>query len=651
MKHRTAYTILILILYAHCTKAQEFSESSGIWHFRKTTGELNLNAGYRTLSTQLNELDEFQNTGTLFGGLQLNSSSYMWNPDIISFNFSGEYSPDFRDENYIKLPDRSEVRTLSRINLITSVFNNKPLTLNNYINFNRSYFNRDNLTNVHSTNKQWGINLAANNRILPVSISYRELSWNQRETDTGREFHTSQKNLEAKSSKSFFGNDKNELKYTYRDYSHSYSELSTTRNSISRLDFISQVFFDPSKKYGLNSNIYYLDQEGSYSFTRFELNERLILNFRSNLKLGVSYNYYDMKDPEYSIKTNKVRSQITHRLFESLNSQAYFNFTGTSHSLYKETSLISGTRINYTKKTKAGVFSLGYHFFNHKNNVDGDNGTIEIQREEHSLIDAEITTLDRPYANETTVVVTDLSSTVIYQEGLDYQLNVINDFIEIIRIPGGQITNNQAVLISYNAIQPGSYNYSSTNNSLTSGLMLFQRHLEIYYRGIAQKYPSASSNRYLTLNTYYQNIAGLRLYIKNASAGIEYDYYNSSIIPYKKYSYYINLNFKLRERMLLALNSSLRDYKLLDTDVNHLYSNISARISVAISQNSKINFEGGYLKQSGQTINLDLLSGKIEYIAVFRKLTLRGGINMYKRQYSESNFLYTGSQIEITRKF
>lgn len=651
MKYIKANIVLLLLIYAHCTNAQELPGSSGIWHFRKTTGEINLNAAYRTLSTQLNELDEFQNTGILFGGLRLNSSSYMWDPDIISFNFSGEYSPDFRDENYIKLPDRSEVRTLSRINLITSVFNNKPVTLSNYVNLNRSYFNRDNLTNVHSINNQWGVILATQNKILPLTISYRDVSWNQKETDTGREFKTSQKNIEAKTSKSFFGNDKNELKYTYREYRHSYTNLSTTENNVNRVDFVGQVFFDPNKKFGLSSNIYYLDQEGTYTFSRFDLNERFILNFLTNLKLGVSYNYYDMKDPEYSIRTNKVRSQLTHRLFESLNSQVYLNYSGTSHSLFNESSLISGARINYTKNLKFGIFNLGYHFFNHKNTLDGDNGTIEIQREEHTLIDAEITTLDKPYVNETSVLVTDLSSTIIYQEGLDYLLNSINDFTEIIRIPGGQINNNQAVLISYNAIQPGSYEYFSTNNSLTSGLMLFSRHLEIYYRGIAQNYPAVTSDAYLTLNTYYQNITGIRLYIKYATAGIEYDYYNSSIIPYRKYSYYVNLNFKIRKRMLLALNSSLRDYKLLDSNVNHLYSNISARVSFSISNNSKINIEGAYLKQSGQTINLDLLTGKMEYIAAFRKLTLKGSINLYKRKYSDSNFMYTGTQIEITRKF
>ncbi len=651
MKRKRIHSILFFLLIAATVYSQDSPYSLGFWYFKPVSGEISMLGSYRTLSSQFNELNEDLNSKHFQGGIKLNSTSYMWNPDIIAFNASGEYNPEFRDDRYLVIPDRTEVRTLSKLNLQASVFNNKAVSLNTFYNLNNSYFNRENLTNVRSDNRQLGTMLSVSNKILPLRLSYRDLKWDQTETESGRYFSMGQRSIEASTDKSFYGNDNHELRYSIRDYKYRYDELRDVDNRVSHIDFISQLFIDADRKYGLNSNISYFKQEGTYTFSRFEVNERTTLHFPYDLDLTANYRFYKMDDPNQSILVNKARGEIKHKLYKSLVSQAYIDYTRTSHTYYNELSFISGAGINYTKKTRFGRINLAYHIFSHKNSVEGESNNIEITREEHRLSDIDITILNKPYVDPSGIIVTDLTSTIIYQEGLDYLVNSINNFTEILRIPGGQIAQDQSVLVSYSAIQPGSYNYLAINNTLTSSVLFFDRVVEIYYRGTAQEYPRVQQTEYLSLNRFYQNIAGLRIHYKIATAGIEYDYYNSDLIPYKRMNYYLNMNLKIKSRMLLSVNGTLRDHHILDQDLNYVYSNLSTRFTYSLNSWSRLNIEGSYLRQNGRTIELDLLTGKTELVANLRKLTLRGSFNIYKRSYAQSDFLYTGTHLEIIRKF
>ena len=650
IKLRT-YCLIAGILLSLNAESQDSPWSLGFWHFRPVSGEISMLGSYRTLTSEFNDLTEDLDSRHLLGGIKLSSTSYMWAPDIINFSFGGEYNPEFRDERYVIIPDRTEVRTLSKLDLYASLFNNKPISLSSFYNLNSSYYNRENLTNVRSENRRAGAILTTTNRILPLRISYRDINWEQTETESGRFFTMAQKNLEAGTNISFFSNDKHELKYSFRDYKYRYDNLRDVDNLVNRIDFISQMFFDTKRKYGLNSNINYYDQSGTYTFSRFEIAERAIAHLPYNFDITANYRYYKMDDPGQSIVINKTRLALKHDLFSSLSSRAYFDYTRTSHSAYSERSFISGAQLSYTKKTKIGRLNLAYGFFSNKNSVEGTLSSINVLREEHILNDIKFSLLEKAYVDVNSIIITDLSSTIIYQEGLDYLVNTINNFTEIIRVPGGQIAQDQAVQVTYTAIQPGSYNYLAVNNSFSSSILFFDRLLELYYRGLAQEYPRAKQVEYLTLNRFYQNIAGFRIHYKIATAGLEYDYYNSDIIPYKRMNYYLNLNIKIKSRILLSLNGTLRDHRILDQDLNYLYSNLSTRFAYSINSWSRLNIEASYLKQNGRTIELDLLTGKTELVATLRKLSLKGGFNIYKRSYSNSSFFYTGTQVEIIRKF
>jgi hypothetical protein len=259
--------------------------------------------------------------------------------------------------------------------------------------------------------------------------------------------------------------------------------------------------------------------------------------------------------------------------------------------------------------------------------------------------------LDKPYVDLLTLKITDVAGIITYQPNFDYTVTVINNYVQIQRVPGGQIANDQLIIADYTATQPGSYSYTADNNTVAASMQFFGKFLEIYYRGSFQNYSDLIETDFLTLNSYDQNIYGSRIDIGFAGIGAEYDDYKSNIIPYKRYRYYVDLNWSLRSKLLVSVNGNYLDYKVIDDDVNQQYINFTGRISYNFNFRTRLDIEGGYLSQRGKNIDLDLLTSRVSLTTSFRQLHFKAGVEMYDRKYQNSDFSFFGTFLEIARKF
>ena len=379
--------------------------------------------------------------------------------------------------------------------------------------------------------------------------------------------------------------------------------------------------------------------------------ERVNLNMPSNLRFSGGYNFNRLEDPFQTMSQNHINGNLNHRLYESLISDVYIDYSGIKHSIYDESNMKAGLGLNYTKKIPTGTLNLSYRYFRNYFKMTGVSAPLKILNEEHIVSDAKIIMLNRPYVDLSTIVIKDQTGAIIYQENFDYILTLRNNYIEIQRVMGGQIFDNQSVLVDYTAIQPGSYGYEADNNSFSTSIILLKKLIEIYYRGSFQDYKNLASTDFLILNYYDQNIFGGRIDVGFAGAGVEFDTYNSNVIPYKRYRYFIDLNWSFKSKFIVSLNGNVLDYKLIDNDVNQLHANINGKISYLFSRKTRIDLDGGYLSQRGRNIDLDLLTSKLEISTSLRQLQFRGGIEMYKRSYLNSSFTFAGTFVELIRKF
>ncbi len=651
-RYRDILLLLFLVIPALC-----FSQalpSLGIWHFRNISGEIDLKGQYRQLESSFNELSEDQRSTYLLGGVKLNTSSYLWDKDLILIDLGGAYSPELRDEKYITVPDRSEVRTLKKVDFRTTFLNNRPISLQAFYNFDQNYYNRELLTNVRSNNQQWGGILSMNNKILPLSLTYRNQRWNQEEMQTGRTFMMDQQSLEARATKSFGSRDRTELIYAHNDYLYSYAGLHQTDHLIDRLALNNNLFFDAGRKYNLNSRFTWYDQEGSTTFRRIELVEGLSMQLPYQLRLMANFNLYKLDDPIQRWDQNRSRLSLQHKLFNSLTTKVfaeYARITQSALGLHTESDFRSGIDLKYTKKIPTGTLNLAYRYFRHEHSTEGEEGILQVLNEEQVLNDGQLTMLNKPYAELASIVVKDESGAIIYQQNFDYILIERGAYVEIQRMPGGLIPNSGTIHIDYIFTQPGSFNYGANNHHVSASVLLFKNLLEFYYQYNVQDYPKVFQGDLLTLNYYNQHIYGFRVDVGLARAGVEVDRYDSNIIPYRMRRYYMDVNWSFRSKLLLTLNGNIRDYRMIADEVDQWYSNLSGKVAYRIRPRMQLSLESGYLNQRGANIDLDLLTARAEFSSQFNKLQLRLGLEMYRRLYLNSEFAFNGAYIQLTRRF
>ncbi len=654
MKLKKTLIIYIILFHSLVFTVSSYSQDSigGMWNIISYSGETSIRGIYRELETRRNGIYEFRKSSYFNGGAKLNTKSYFWHKNFFLLEANGEFNPGTRRELYLIMPDRSELRTHSAVDLRGTFFSENPFSIGGYVNLNQSYFNRETLTNIKSKNRIWGSFLRYSNKYLPVTIDFSQRKWQQSELPSGRVFDYDQNLLQAKATKTFFQTDRHEINYTHNDYRRNYWGNVEVHNIIDRIRLYNNVYFDPEKKYNFNSTITNQNQRGDYSLKRFLTNENIIAKLPHNFKALGNYSYGLYTYEQLKERRNRARADLRHRLYSSLTSTMYYEYSNINRFVINETYHRAGVDFNYIKKIPLdGRLNIAYSYYRQHNNTVGNSTTLQIIAEEHTITTGIIELLDKANVDINSVVVRDETGVIIYDENFDYILVETGNFIEIRRVLGGQIPDGGTVKVDYIATQPGNYKYKINYHHLYVGASIYDRMVELYYRRIKQNFVDVFQTEYLYLNYFTQNIVGLRLEYMFAQAGIEMDNYNSNIIPYKMMRYYLLLQKNFNNRVNTSLNCSYRDYEFLNENLEQKFLEISGKVSYRIKDISTLNIESGYRKHTGLGIDLDIITLRTEIITNIRKMYFILGFEMYQRDYLGEQIILNGGYFQITRKF
>ncbi len=651
--------VFTVILFSLCL-SEGFSQERSFFASQKNffwvpvsfSGEFRTTAHYRKREILTDYLNDTQNSSRFSVGGLIHSESYFWHPNFLLLNIEAEYNPDFIKENFIVIPDRSENRTMKRLNIKSTLFNTKIISLNTHLNLSQTYSNRENLTNIKTNRKQWGSMLSFRNKTLPINLSFNKTKWEQEEIETTRVSNMEQLNFTGRTSKSFYNNDKHDLVYSHDEYSFNYINLYQTNTVSDYITLNNNFNFDNKKKYNFRSRVSYRNQTGTFDFKKFQADENLRLNLPERFTFNANYNYFNLGQETQNTATNNVKLVLRHKLYLSLNTNIFYEFRNTEHTAYSEKYNAFGGNLYYTKKIiLKGRLNLSYNYRRQNFHSVNPPAVIQIINENHILSDGQIELLDRPYIQISSVVVTDISGSIIYQENLDYILTERNNYIEIQRFPGGQIANNAGILVSYTVNLPETYDYDYNYNKFSSSISIWNRTLELYFNASKQNYLNLEDVDLLILNYFTQYRYGIRTDFKFAAAGVEFDNYDSSIIPYKMTRYYLSAQKSLKNKILMSVNGNIRDYYLLDDDIRQLYADISAKTVYRFYDLTKASLELGYRKQIGTGIDLDLLTARLEISTQFRELYATLGFEKYNKNFLNEINNYGGIYFRLIRKF
>ncbi len=644
--------LLLLLILASATFAQRNDEEIRFWRLTSFSGELGLRGLYRNLTSTINEGKDRQHSSMYGGIFSLRTSSYFWTPRFLIIQADGEFNPEKSTDNYLAVPDQAEVRTLGRLGISTLFFAQKPLSLTLFGHLDQGYSNRENLTSLKTDNKDFGGLLTFSNKVLPARFSYKR-SWSKvNEIPGQRIYDIRQENYMASVSRNFGAVSKNELIYTHDAYVSRQYQMIPVSVISDNLSLSNQVVFDRNQQYKLNSFMSALNQARNQRLRRYQVVESLSLRLPRRLNVYGNYSFYRYEWLQSESDQHNAGVRFDHKLYESLNSSIFTDYTDTRHSLYRESVSKGGIDLMYQKKIPGkGLLTLAYRYERQHRNQVSDAVELELKNEPYTLTDGKFVLLDKAYVTIASIFVTDLTGAIVYQPNLDYLVIPWNNFTEIRRIPGGQIANNAVVLVSYTATQPGSYRYDVNAHNVSASLIFFNRLLELYYRYMERNYVNLHQAEYLTIDYLHQHIYGVKLAYRMASAGAEYDDYQSTLVPYKMVHYYVTLQGDIRNRVMYSLTGNIRTYKLTGDDVIQKYNDVTGNISYGISTNTRFNLNMSYWHQTGTGIDLKLLNARLECVTGFRKIYISAGLDLYRRTYLDENLFFEGGSLKIYRKF
>ena len=647
-------TILLIIFAAGSLYAQQPPDSFQVWGLRHYSGSVGLRGFYREQRRTISGITDFSTFPFLYGNIQLNTQSYLGHPNLLLLDIGGEFNPGLSRQRYTVSPDRSEVLTFARLNTRATLFSGKPVSLSGHFDLSSNYINREYVTSLRTDARLWGVNFNLANKILPFTASYSDRQWNQLETETGRTYRNRQKDIRATVSHSFTRlGDKNELSFNSYDFFQEDQNLVQVYNRFTTWQLTNMYYLDGLKNYSLRSFIIGFNQRGTtLNQDRLQILESVNLRLPKQFRFSGNFDYTLLNQQVQSLRQMRLNATLEHQLYASLRSSLFVEQFNTYHSAYQENNLRTGISFNYIKKIPTGTLNLQYSYKQHRQQISSKPGSeIRVFDEPHVLSDGEVVLLNLPYIDPASVVVKDNMGAIIYQLDFDYRLVRHNEFLEVVRIPGGQIPNNAAILVDYTAAQVGTYSFIAHRQLFTVRLVLFRQLLEMYYSLSTQDYSGIESPEFVTLNFYQRHLYGGRLNIWLLNIGIERDEYRSTIVPYEKMRYYLRLNGRFNKKWLFSVNGDITDLLLTEDNTRQFYASLFGKMVYRIKPRTSLRLDTGYRKQIGEQIDLDLVTAKLEFNTAYRNLYMRAGVEVYRRFYISENFDFKGIYFQIDRRF
>lgn len=623
------------------------------WKTTDYNGYIGIRGFYREQYRKLQDFEESSTYPFLYGGIGLYTRNYVIHPNFLKLNIGGEYNPGTSNQRFTISPDRSEVLNLSRLELQGHLFSSKPMNLLGYFNIGSNIINREYVSSMRTDSKSWGLKYGFMNKVLPVTISFNDRRWKQLEIATDREYFNHQKDFEARVSKSFtrYG-DNNEATYRYNDFFRKEANQYETNNIFKSFLLTNRFYLDNNQRYMFRSYLFNLDQEGTINQSRFQLREGVDLKLPLQFRFMGHYELFDVSQEAQGYTQHRIKTNLQHKLFNSLRTSVFYDQQVNDHTAFDEKNLRIGGTLNYIKKIPTGSLGINYTYRRHNQSVQGDpNQRVRIIDEQQTLIDGQVVLLDLPYIQRESIIVKNNTGAIIYDENFDYILINHGVFVEIQRLPGGQIPNNTDVLVDYIAEQVGTYSFNSNYNLFNIRLNLLDNLLELYYTLGDQHYKNVEGSDIVRLNYFDSQTYGIRINLWLLKCGIERDVYNSSIVPYEKWRYYLNMQGKLGKKLLVSFNNDVTDQVITFEKVPQLYANSYGKLVYMLKRQSKIDLQFGYRKQVGNQIDLDMITSKLEFNTAYRWIYLRVGAEVYKRNYIGEVWNFRGVYFQLDRKF
>lgn len=557
-------------------------------------------------------------------GAELGGSIY--HPNLFRFTLSGEGGYGWQETTSFGANNQEVSRTdssiLQRYSVNAVILGTKPYAITLMTDKTRAFREVDVFNRVTVDTQSYGAIFGYNSGPVPFSIHLRHME--EQQSDLFLNTDLEQDTLELKANNERSESSRSGLFYNVGRYKRDtlgIFEDSGTYQTVTLNDFEQ---FGPGGKYILNSGVNFNQVDNDLSPSdNLNLSESLSVDHRPNVQSFYDYNFNYFTSGPVEGNGHFARAAVQHQLYESLTSRFDVHgdtlSTSTAGSSQDQYRYGLGLNEQYSKRLGTwGRLHIGNYAVHDWEERQSDGGVFTVVDERVTLVDGQIVLLKQPQVLFVSRV-TDLSGTITYIEGLDYEIISHGNLTEIRRrFTSRDIPPGATVLVDYTTASSSSGGFTTFSDQFSVRLELFDNLLALYSR---LSWIEHSTTEKFVLEDVFSTETGAELSWRWLRASAEYETRDSNLIMYRainlQESLFFNptsdssLSFDFRQRWaeFPREERSVEDYSFVTRFTIRLTSYLNYSVAGGVRWE-----QGGFFDQRQATARseLDFAMGKLK---------------------------------------
>ena len=384
-----------------------------------------------------------EQTDTFWQRLELESRGWLYHPDLLLFSFGLEPQWKQRDTEASDTFFRGDNDKFLGYYLDANVLRQKLHSFKLFLRQSRNEFNStlspDNITETDISRVVWIIN----NNLFPTTVTLEK-------NDTKFEdFFSTRDDSNIFRLESKYSSDTHQINLL-SEYVDQLRVIDVQRIDVERslVNMNSNYAFSDSVR--LTSTIFNLDSRSDVSDSKsFLWSEKLMLQHRPNLRSEYTARFDSRENNSFRSDTRFLSGALEHLLYENLTTRFELLSSNDDFDNGEIDVTEADLDFRYRRKIPVGMLAItnGYAYRVEDNEIDA--ASSQVLNERHTLNGITQEFLDRTSIDLDSIIVTDITKTTTYIEGIDYVLSVVGDSVAIERGTFGGIADGETVLVDY----------------------------------------------------------------------------------------------------------------------------------------------------------------------------------------------------------
>jgi len=122
-------------------------------------------------------------------------------------------------------------------------------------------------------------------------------------------------------------------------------------------------------------------------------------------------------------------------------------------------------------------------------------------------------------------------------------------------------------------------------------------------------------------------------------------------VPYRLIRYWLQVQGNIVNKITFSVSGNWRNYNLIAENNHQQFIDVIGNMGYQLNPQTTISLEIGYRKQVGQQMDLNLVTGRLQFNTVFRQIYIKVGLELYSRDYLDERTNFYGGFIRVVRNF